>query len=90
MNASVPYSDVVDFVARWRCRQIELRLYTDGDHRLTDRKDDPWWEWRIGLIGWGNLEFRHHVSLRQSPSPHLAIRAACEGLEAVDAFCRND
>ena len=42
MDASVPYADVVDFVTRCRYRRIELRLYADGDHRLTDRKEDLW------------------------------------------------
>ncbi len=53
MDASVPYADVVDFVARCRYRQIELRLYADGDHRLTDRKEDLWRgmaEW-LGRVG---------------------------------------
>lgn len=53
MDASVPYADVVDFVARCRFRRIELRLYADGDHRLTDRKEDLWRgmaEW-LGRLG---------------------------------------
>lgn len=53
MDASVPYADVVDFVARCRHRRIELRLYADGDHRLTDRKEDLWRgmaEW-LGRLG---------------------------------------
>ncbi|HXU30802.1 MAG TPA: alpha/beta hydrolase [Thermoanaerobaculia bacterium] len=53
MDASVPYADVVDFVARCRYRRIELRLYADGDHRLTDRKEDLWRgmaEW-LGRVG---------------------------------------
>lgn len=48
MDASVPYADVVDFVARCRFRKIELRLYADGDHRLTDRKEDLW----RGMADW--------------------------------------
>lgn len=53
MDASVPYADVVDFVARCRHRNVELRLYADGDHRLTDRKEDLWrgmaeWLERVG------------------------------------------
>ena len=48
MDASVPYADVVDFVARCRYRKIELRLYADGDHRLTDRKEDLW----RGMADW--------------------------------------
>jgi pimeloyl-ACP methyl ester carboxylesterase len=53
MDASVPYADVVDFVAHCRYRRIELRLYADGDHRLTDRKEDLWrgmadWLGRVG------------------------------------------
>ncbi len=53
MDASVPYADVVDFVARCRYRKIELRLYADGDHRLTDRKEELWRgmaEW-LGRVG---------------------------------------
>jgi pimeloyl-ACP methyl ester carboxylesterase len=53
MDASVPYADVVDFVARCRYRRIELRLYADGDHRLTDRKEELWRgmaEW-LGRLG---------------------------------------
>ena len=53
MDASVPYADVVDFVARCRYRRIEMRLYADGDHRLTDRKEDLW----RGMADWlGRLE----------------------------------
>jgi pimeloyl-ACP methyl ester carboxylesterase len=36
----VPYTRVLSFVERFACPHIELRLYKDGDHRLTDRKEE--------------------------------------------------
>ena len=34
----VPYSRSVAFAEQTTCPHVELRLYKDGDHRLTDRK----------------------------------------------------
>ncbi|HEY0781399.1 MAG TPA: hypothetical protein VGE98_03010, partial [Thermoanaerobaculia bacterium] len=39
---TVPWRDTVDFADRARGRDLELHLFADGDHRLTDRKDQLW------------------------------------------------
>lgn len=39
---SVPWKSVVDFAVRCVYEGIELRLFADGDHRLTDRKARLW------------------------------------------------
>jgi pimeloyl-ACP methyl ester carboxylesterase len=36
----VPYTRVLQFVERFNCPHVELRLYKDGDHRLTERKHE--------------------------------------------------
>jgi pimeloyl-ACP methyl ester carboxylesterase len=36
----VPYSRSLAFIEKTACPQVELRLYKDGDHRLTDRKHE--------------------------------------------------
>lgn len=41
-DASVPWRGVVEFATRCPFRDIELHLFADGDHRLTDRKDRLW------------------------------------------------
>jgi len=41
-DTSVPWRAVVDFTTRCPYRGIELHLFADGDHRLTDRKDRLW------------------------------------------------
>ena len=41
-DASVPWRDVADFAARCAGEDVELHLFADGDHRLTDRKDRLW------------------------------------------------
>jgi pimeloyl-ACP methyl ester carboxylesterase len=42
LDTSVPWRGVVDFVARCPYREIDLHLFADGDHRLTDRLDRLW------------------------------------------------
>jgi len=39
---TVPWRDTVDFADRARGRDLELHLFADGDHRLTDRKEQLW------------------------------------------------
>ena len=40
-DAMVPWQGVADFAARC-AGDVELHLFADGDHRLTDRKDRLW------------------------------------------------
>lgn len=42
LDASVPWKEVADFAARCAGPEVELHLFADGDHRLTDRKDRLW------------------------------------------------
>lgn len=42
LDDSVPWQDVTDFAIRCSFPGIELHLFADGDHRLTDRKDRLW------------------------------------------------
>jgi pimeloyl-ACP methyl ester carboxylesterase len=42
LDATVPWRSVVDFTTRCAFRDIELHLFADGDHRLTDRKARLW------------------------------------------------
>jgi pimeloyl-ACP methyl ester carboxylesterase len=42
LDTSVPWKDVADFATRCPYRGIELHLFADGDHRLTDRKGRLW------------------------------------------------
>lgn len=42
LDTSVPWKDVADFATRCAYPGIELHLFADGDHRLTDRKDRLW------------------------------------------------
>jgi pimeloyl-ACP methyl ester carboxylesterase len=41
-DTSVPWRTVTDFAARCQFTTIDLHLFTDGDHRLTDRKERLW------------------------------------------------
>lgn len=41
-DASVPWRSVADFATRCAGEEVELHLFSDGDHRLTDRKDRLW------------------------------------------------
>lgn len=41
-DASVDWRDVAAFAARVRPGAVELRLFADGDHRLTDRRERLW------------------------------------------------
>ena len=41
-DTSVSWRSVLDFATRCTFREIELHLFIDGDHRLTDRKDRLW------------------------------------------------
>ncbi len=41
-DASVPWRGVADFATRCAAEDVELHLFADGDHRLTDRKDRLW------------------------------------------------
>jgi pimeloyl-ACP methyl ester carboxylesterase len=42
LDTSVPWRPVADFVVRCPFRDLELHLFADGDHRLTDRKHRLW------------------------------------------------
>jgi pimeloyl-ACP methyl ester carboxylesterase len=42
LDAMVPWKTVADFAVRCPFQEIELHLFADGDHRLTDRKDRLW------------------------------------------------
>ena len=42
LDASVPWRSVLDFAVRCPFREIDLHLFADGDHRLTDRKERLW------------------------------------------------
>ncbi|HLX09454.1 MAG TPA: alpha/beta hydrolase [Thermoanaerobaculia bacterium] len=42
LDVAVPWRGVADFATRCPFREIELHLFADGDHRLTDRKDRLW------------------------------------------------
>ena len=42
LDASVPWRSVLDFAVRCAFREIDLHLFADGDHRLTDRKERLW------------------------------------------------
>lgn len=41
-DASVPWTSVADFAVRAGYEEVELHLFADGDHRLTDRKHRLW------------------------------------------------
>lgn len=41
-DASVPWRSVADFATRCAGEDVELHLFADGDHRLTDRKERLW------------------------------------------------
>jgi pimeloyl-ACP methyl ester carboxylesterase len=41
-DTSVSWRSVLDFATRCAFREIDLHLFVDGDHRLTDRKDRLW------------------------------------------------
>jgi pimeloyl-ACP methyl ester carboxylesterase len=41
-DTSVPWRTVVDFALRCPYEEIDLHLFADGDHRLTDRKERLW------------------------------------------------
>jgi pimeloyl-ACP methyl ester carboxylesterase len=41
-DATVSWRNVADFAARCRAEAVELHLFADGDHRLTDRKERLW------------------------------------------------
>ena len=42
LDTSVPWRAVADFVTRCPYRELDLHLFADGDHRLTDRKARLW------------------------------------------------
>lgn len=46
LDETVDYKDVARFAARSPGGHLRLRLYADGDHRLTDRKEELWAEMR--------------------------------------------
>ncbi len=41
-DTSVPWRSVVEFATRCPFRDIDLHLFADGDHRLTNRKERLW------------------------------------------------
>jgi pimeloyl-ACP methyl ester carboxylesterase len=42
LDTTVPWRGVVDFASRCPYRDIDVHLFADGDHRLTDRKARLW------------------------------------------------
>ena len=42
LDTSVSWRSVLDFATRCPFQEIELHLFADGDHRLTDRKERLW------------------------------------------------
>ena len=42
LDTSVSWSSVLDFATRCAFHEIDLHLFADGDHRLTDRKERLW------------------------------------------------
>jgi pimeloyl-ACP methyl ester carboxylesterase len=42
LDTSVPWKTVADFAVRCPYEEIDLHLFADGDHRLTDRKERLW------------------------------------------------
>ncbi|HSU84209.1 MAG TPA: alpha/beta fold hydrolase [Thermoanaerobaculia bacterium] len=42
LDTSVSWKSVLDFTTRCAFQEIELHLFADGDHRLTDRKERLW------------------------------------------------
>ena len=50
LDETVDYREVTRFVARSPGGLFRLRLFEDGDHRLTDRKEELWDEMRDFLV----------------------------------------
>ena len=50
LDDTVDYRDVTRFVARSPGGNFRLRLFEDGDHRLTGRKEELWGEMRDFLV----------------------------------------
>ena len=48
-DTSVSWRNVTDFATRCTFENIELHLFADGDHRLTDRKERLW-ELMVGFL----------------------------------------
>ncbi|HEX7184724.1 MAG TPA: alpha/beta fold hydrolase [Thermoanaerobaculia bacterium] len=42
LDADVPWRGVAEFATHCAGRDVDLHLFADGDHRLTDRKDRLW------------------------------------------------
>ena len=42
LDTSVSWKSVLDFATRCPFQEIDLHLFADGDHRLTDRKERLW------------------------------------------------
>ncbi|HEY0512146.1 MAG TPA: alpha/beta fold hydrolase [Thermoanaerobaculia bacterium] len=42
LDATVSWKSVLDFAVRCTFQEIDLHLFADGDHRLTDRKERLW------------------------------------------------
>jgi pimeloyl-ACP methyl ester carboxylesterase len=42
LDSTVPWKSVADFAVRCPYQEIDLHLFADGDHRLTDRKERLW------------------------------------------------
>ena len=42
LDTTVSWRSVLDFATRCAFREIDLHLFADGDHRLTDRKERLW------------------------------------------------
>jgi pimeloyl-ACP methyl ester carboxylesterase len=55
---SVPWRSVADFAVRCPYPEIDLHLFADGDHRLTDRKERLWDLMTEFLRGRGLVAFR--------------------------------
>ena len=62
LDASVSWTSVLDFAVRCTFQEIEIHLFADGDHRLTDRKDRLWelmGEFLRGRAIWSVERIRH-------------------------------
>lgn len=55
-DTSVSWRSVADFAVRCTFQEIELHLFADGDHRLTDRKERLWTLMKEFLQGRGLIQ----------------------------------
>ena len=63
LDVAVPWRGVADFATRCAFSGIELHLFADGDHRLTDRKERLWDLMAEFLRGRGLTKSPHRTTL---------------------------